>query len=193
MLITRVIHAIIRRVWLFVNVDKFGEFDRTAYVQKLLRIDGRENIYIKAQVIIQRQTWLAAVPLTGAKECNLTIDKGSVIGNFNHIYAINSIKIGKKVLTADKVYISDCAHDYRNIDLAVVEQPIILLSPVVIGDGAWIGENVCVLGASVGKGSVVGANSVVLSDVPDYCVAVGAPAKVIKRYNFDTKQWEKVF
>jgi acetyltransferase-like isoleucine patch superfamily enzyme len=59
----------------------------------------------------------------------------------------------------------------------------------MIGDGAWLGENVCVIGASVGKQSVVGANSVVMQDIPDYCVAVGTPAKIIKRYSFEKKEW----
>ena len=56
---------------------------------------------------------------------------------------------------------------------------------VEIGDGTWIGENVCIIGASIGKQCVIGANSVVLKDIPDYCVAVGLPAKVIKKYNFE--------
>jgi acetyltransferase-like isoleucine patch superfamily enzyme len=49
---------------------------------------------------------------------------------------------------------------------------------------------VSIIGANVGKNSVIGANSVVTSDIPDYSVAVGAPAKVIKRFNQDTKRWE---
>ena len=63
---------------------------------------------------------------------------------------------------------------------------------VVIGEGSWLGEHVCVIGASIGKNCVIGANSVVTHDVPDYSIAVGVPAKVIKRYNFNSKQWEKV-
>ncbi|MBK6381297.1 MAG: hypothetical protein IPF72_17125 [Chitinophagaceae bacterium] len=47
------------------------------------------------------------------------------------------------------------------------------------------------IGASVGKNSVVGANSIVNKDIPDYCVAIGSPAVIIKRYNATTKQWQK--
>lgn len=72
-------------------------------------------------------------------------------------------------------------------------QPIKQLNHVRIGEGAWLGENVCIIGASVGKQSVIGANSVVSKDIPDYCVAVGAPAIIVKRYNFDKNQWEKTF
>jgi acetyltransferase-like isoleucine patch superfamily enzyme len=65
------------------------------------------------------------------------------------------------------------------------------LSPVIIQDGAWLGENVCVVGASVGKNSVVGANSVVTKDIPDYCVAAGAPAIIIKRFDLEKKEWRR--
>ena len=49
----------------------------------------------------------------------------------------------------------------------------------------------CVIGAKIGKHCVIGANSVVTKDIPDYCIAVGIPAKVIKRYDFEKKQWIK--
>lgn len=60
---------------------------------------------------------------------------------------------------------------------------------MVIGEGSWIGENVCVIGASVGRHCVIGANAVVTKDIPDYSVAVGAPARVIKKYNFNRGAW----
>ena len=63
---------------------------------------------------------------------------------------------------------------------------------VRIGSGSWIGENACILGVIIGKQCVIGANSVVTKDIPDYSVAVGIPAKVIKKYNFETQQWERV-
>ena len=66
------------------------------------------------------------------------------------------------------------------------------LRSVSIGDGSWIGENVCILGANIGKHSVIGANSVVLQDIPDYCVAVGSPARVVRKYDFETKKWVTV-
>ncbi|RQM78988.1 acyltransferase, partial [Aeromonas dhakensis] len=70
--------------------------------------------------------------------------------------------------------------------------PILCKGSVTINEGAWLGENVCVIGASVGKNSVVAANSVVTKDVPDYTVVAGAPAKVIKKFNFDSQSWESV-
>ena len=63
---------------------------------------------------------------------------------------------------------------------------------VYVGDGTWIGEKVIILpGTSVGKKCVIGAGSIITKDVPDYCMAVGNPARVIKKYNTDTGVWEK--
>jgi acetyltransferase-like isoleucine patch superfamily enzyme len=120
------------------------------------------------------------------------IGDGSCIGNFNHIYATKSIVIGKNVLTADKVYISDNLHGYEDISLPILHQPIKQIGTVIIGDGSWLGENVCVIGAKIGVNCVIGANSVVTKDIPDYCVAVGSPAKIIKRYCFEKQEWLKV-
>lgn len=62
----------------------------------------------------------------------------------------------------------------------------------MIGNVAWIGENVCIIGASVGKNSVIGANSVVTRDIPDFCVAVGSPARVIKKFDFSDECWKSI-
>lgn len=170
---------------------QFSFFGKNSRIDKPLRIDGKKNVFIADNVYIQPYTWLACQPLTGCSNPVLKIGKGSTIGNFNHIYATQRIVIEDNVLTADKVYISDNLHGYESIDSPIISQPIKQVNPVNIGEGSWLGENVCVIGASIGKHCTIGANSVVTRDIPDYCVAVGAPAKVIKQYNFETKQWEK--
>ncbi|SHL99392.1 Hexapeptide repeat of succinyl-transferase [Flavobacterium flevense] len=137
-------------------------------------------------------TWIAALPLTNESNCNLIIGEGTIIGHLNHIYATGEIIIGKNVLTADKVYISDNLHKYEDVNIPVMHQGIRQLSKVKIGDGSWIGENVCVMGASIGRNCIIGANSVVTKDIPDYCVAVGSPARIIKKYNITLQKWEKV-
>lgn len=166
-------------------------FGRLGKRSRLVRpmINGHKRIFIGDHVFIHDKTWLAADPVTGSGNCSLSIGEGTYIGRFCHIYSSSKIEIGKKVLIADKVYVADNVHGYRDVSKAVIDQPVEQTNLVTIGDGAWLGENVCVIGASVGKNAVVGANSVVTKDIPDYSVAVGAPAIVIRRYNFDTNQW----
>ncbi len=155
------------------------------------KLEGAKHIFIGNKVYINSRGWLACMPLTGNPDCRLTIGDGTYIGRFCHFYATSEITIGKKVLIADKVYLSDNLHGYKDISIPVIDQPVEQLRPVVIHDGAWLGENVCVVGASVGKNSVVGANSVVTRDIPDFCVAAGAPAIIIKRFDPEKKEWRR--
>jgi acetyltransferase-like isoleucine patch superfamily enzyme len=151
-------------------------------------IEGAEYISLENSVSINSKVWLLALKQNTLTP-NLTIKEGSALGRFAHIVAIEEVIIGKNVLIADKVYISDNLHDYNDITQPIMHQPVLFKGKVAIGDHSWIGENVSIIGASIGKHCVIGANSVVTHDIPDYCVAVGTPAKVIKRYNLQTKTW----
>ena len=63
----------------------------------------------------------------------------------------------------------------------------------MIGEGSWLGTKVTVVGnVHIGKHCVIGANSVVTKNIPDYSIAVGIPARVVKQYNFETKCWERI-
>lgn len=171
---------------------QFKHFGKKISVFCPLKINGKSNIIIEDNVVVEYKTWLAALPIDKGKSCVLKVGEGTLIGHFNHIYSTKSIIIGKKVLTADKVYISDNLHGYEDISIPVMDQHIQQKSEVVIGDGSWIGENACIIGAKIGKNCVIGANSVVTKDIPDYCVAVGVPARIIKRYDNVTKMWIKI-
>jgi acetyltransferase-like isoleucine patch superfamily enzyme len=105
------------------------------------------------------------------------IGRGSgVVGHF-------SIDIGNDVWTGHYVYITDQNHGYENVDIPISQQTQIERA-VSIGDGSWLGAGTVVLpGARIGKHVAVGANSVVTGILPDYCVAVGTPARVIKQYS----------
>ncbi|WP_339882837.1 acyltransferase [Polaribacter vadi] len=151
-----------------------------------------KNISIGNNVYIAYKTYLSSMSLTGNKKPILEIGDGTSIGNFNHIFATEKVVIGRKVLTADKVYISDNLHSYENISIPIIDQKIKQISHVEIGDGSWIGENVCIIGVKIGKNCVIGANSVVTKNIPDYCVAAGSPAKIIKKFNSSINKWERI-
>ena len=170
----------------------FHHYGRKSLILRPLQIDGKKYISIGDYVVVGEQSWLAAMPLTDNEHPQLKIGNKCVLGHFNHIYATSEIVIEDSVLTADKVYISDTLHSYADLSKPIIEQPIKQLKKIRIGEGSWIGENVCVIGASIGKHCTIGANAVVTKDIPDYCVAVGAPARVIKRYNMKTQKWEIV-
>ncbi len=188
-LIPRIIRKLGTLIFNLAYSHRFKSYGKNVSIQSPLHIYGEENITIADNVLIQYKSWLAAVPHTCADKCELMIGKGCVIGHFNEIYATESIVIEDKVLMADRVYISDNLHRYDNPALPVLEQPIRQIAPVHIGEGSWIGVGAVILGARIGRHCVIGANSVVTRDVPDYSVAVGAPARVIKRYDFQKNEW----
>lgn len=107
--------------------------------------------------------------------------------------AVANVTIGNNVLIASDVLVAAQNHGINpesNSDY--MHQPL-NGKDVIIGDGCWIGEKVCVLsGTSIGKKSIIGAGSVVTGDIPEYCIAVGNPAKVIKKYSFESHRWEVV-
>ncbi|HJT81392.1 MAG TPA: acyltransferase [Chthoniobacterales bacterium] len=90
--------------------------------------------------------------------------------------------IEPRVLMAGNVYISDHTHEHRSRTIAIKDQGVTSVSPVRIREGAWLGQNVVICpGVTVGRNAVVGANSVVRNDVPDFCIFAGAPAKFIRK------------
>jgi|SRR5665647_516295 len=120
------------------------------------------------------------------------------LNDYVHIAAGEKIIIGDNVLIASKVFISDINHgNYSNINqdspLTVPNKRTLSTNPVIIEDNVWIGESVSILsGVTIGKGTIVGANSVVSKSLPPNVIAVGSPAKPIKKYNFETLKWEKI-
>lgn len=125
----------------------------------------------------------------------LCIGNNTEIGRGSTITASNLIIIGDGVLTGPRVFISDHNHQYENPNEHIFEQGIRMNKgdSVMIGNGTWIGTNAVIVGnIKIGRNCVIGANSVVTKDIPDYSVAVGIPAKVIKRYDFESNTWIKV-
>ena len=149
-------------------------------------------IDIQEDVSVHKYSWWLVSPLTGYGKAKLIIGKRTRIGLYSHIVSTRSVIIGNNVEISPRVYISDNIHGYYDIEIPCRDQQIIQKKDVFIGDDSWLGENVCVIGVTIGKHCVIGANSVVTHDIPDYSVAVGAPAKVIKRYNFENNKWERV-
>ena len=187
----RIFHSLKLLLWLPLRRLQFARFGWGSEISSPLQLNNPRNIRIGRHVTIHKFGWLAAMPLCDNPHPVLEFGDGCVIGHFCHIYATSRISLGKNVLIADRVYISDNQHSYEDPDVPVVLQKIRQIREVEIGDGSWIGENVCIMGARIGKHCVVGANSVVKRDVPDHCVVAGNPAKILKQYDFDSKMWRK--
>lgn len=113
-------------------------------------------------------------------EGSLRIGDKAVFGSNSVVNCYLDVEIGAATLVADWVYIVDFDHRTSDIHLPIKDQGIVK-GPVRIGPGSWVGTKATVLrGAQVGRGCVVGANAVVRGSLPDYSVAVGSPARVVR-------------
>ncbi|WDF53674.1 acyltransferase [Mucilaginibacter sp. KACC 22063] len=120
---------------------------------------------------------------------DVIIGDGSLIGMSNVI--IGPVTVGNNVIFAQNIVASALNHGYQDVTVPISKQKVVT-SQIIIEDDCWIAANsVITAGVTVGKHSVVGGGSVVTKDVPPYSVVAGNPARVIKRYNFDSKQWER--
>jgi acetyltransferase-like isoleucine patch superfamily enzyme len=169
----------------------FGEFGRGTRIIWPLRIVGSRFVHLGERVTLQYGAYIAVLCL-GQESPLLKIGAGTQVGNYSHIICTRRIEIGSSVLIADRVYIADNRHEYEDVARPVMDQPLRQLDDVSIGAGSWIGENVCILGCRIGRNCVIGANSVVTRDIPDFCVALGCPAVPVKRYCPKSGQWRKV-
>jgi acetyltransferase-like isoleucine patch superfamily enzyme len=160
-----------------------------------LRFGNLSEIQLGEFVTIHSNCWIQALRNNDSNrsEPKLIIKDRASIGMNATISAAKSIIIEEDVFTARNVYISDHSHKYDDIDRPIALQSIESIAEVKIGASTWLGQNAIILpGVMIGKHCVVGANSVVNKDIPDFSIVVGVPAKVIKRYDPQTDSWSRV-
>lgn len=145
----------------------------------------RHRLVLKKAALIEKQcvvnTWHGDVIL----EEGATIGIGSIV--------IGPVTIGRGSVCAQHCFITGQSHRYQDVTTDFRRQGFDI-KPVAIGEDVWIGSNcVIVPGVTIGKKSVIGAGSVVTKDVPALSFAVGNPAKVVKQYDFEARQWQRLF
>ncbi|AWI81668.1 acetyltransferase [Parazoarcus communis] len=166
----------------------FKSFGVGSRILRSKRVCGSTRIEVGSNTFINNGGWIEVIegyvdsPL-------LSIGNRVYIGNDSHIIAIDSVVIEDSVIIADRVHIADYSHRYDDVKTPIIDQPLSLKGAVRVGSGTWIGEGVVIIGAKVGKNCVIGAMSLVNKDIPDYSVAVGVPAKVVRYWCKETGLW----
>lgn len=192
-LVTAAIHGAWDRVCLYGAIGpdhpraaRFGAFGAGSLLAfPPAAVYNERYIRVGAGTIIGARVSLSAGIAPGQQMVTdpvVSIGDRVLIGRGSHIVGHLGIEIGDDVQTGPYVYITDQNHGYQDPDQPIGTQwPS--EAPVVVGAGSWLGAGVVVLpGATIGRNVAVGAGSVVTGDLPDHCVAVGAPARVVKRY-----------
>lgn len=166
----------------------FGKLGRRARIVWPLRIVGARYCYFERGSTLQYGAYVAVLTDLNPDPA-FEVGAGTMIGNHAHIIVTRRVRIGERALIADRVFIADNRHEFADPATPVLDQGLRQLGDVEIGDGTWIGENVVISGCRIGRNCVVGANSVVADDVPDHCVVVGAPARIIRRLDAQSGCW----
>lgn len=146
---------------------------------------GTKHISIGNNTVFLPNNRIAAYPSKASESPIIKIGDNCHFGSFSHITAINSITIGDNVLTGSYVLISDNSHGDSQADtltISPLKRPLVSSGSVLIGSNVWIGDKVCILpNVKIGQCSIIGAGSIVTHDIPEYSVAAGNPARVIKK------------
>lgn len=120
---------------------------------------------------------------------SLQIGDGTEIGAFAHITCINKVSIGRNVLIGKFVTITDNSHGcntYVELDIPPSKRELYSKGEVIIEDNVWIGDKVTILpNIKIGKGAIIGANSVVTKDVPPFVIACGNPLRTINILKYE--------
>lgn len=161
----------------------FHGFGKRSVISLPFRSGMESRIAVGHGVYIGHHCWFEVMSADESQnEPVIRIEDGASFSGFCTITAVSSVIIGKGALIARYVHISDHTHRTADTDLPIKDQGVAGIRPVRIGEGCWIGQGVVICpGVTIGRNAVIGANSVVRDDVPDYSVAVGAPAKIVRR------------
>lgn len=150
-------------------------------------------IRIGDRVILGREVWLNIPNVSICCEPAIIIEDDCGIGRRSVISAKNQIHIQRNTILGPSVLIMDHNHSFEDVTVPIAHQPMTPGGTVRIEEGCWIGFGaaiVCSRGELViGRGSVVGANSVVTRSVPVHSVVTGNPARIVKQYDLEKNVW----
>lgn len=163
-----------------VTIGKFSE------VSLSTSLKHPRNISVGDDTVIGRGSSLICLN----HDACIIIGNKCLLTNAVNIYSAGQVIIDDFAMLAAGVFVADTTHCYEAGDIPYSQQGLTDPEPVTIHMGAWIGQNSIILpGCSVGYCSIVGANSVVTKPVPDYSIAVGSPARVIKKFSKSLRKW----
>lgn len=186
--------SILRKITWKYHSLRFGRLGKDSKISRHIWLINPRNIFIGKSCFIGPYSRLETYSNYGNIKTNpvLNIGDNCSIQHAVHIYCVHSVEIQKGCLIASGCMITDNNHGIDPEGDHYGCQPL-NARPTLIKEEVWLGENVCVLsGSIIGKRSIIGSNSTVKGEIPDYSIAIGNPAKVVKTYNFNTRKWEKL-
>jgi len=163
--------------WEFMRRQAFVRWPVHGNVLEALR-DGR--LEVGAGVLLEPGVWI-----TAPDRARVRIGAGSFLNLGVMVASQELVEIGEHCMLANGCFVSDAAHRFDDPRLPITWQGFTSKGPTRIGDNCWLGANVVVTsGVTIGERCVIGANSVVTSSIEPFSIAAGAPAKVLRRIDY---------
>lgn len=175
-----------------VGAHRFARFGRRSLLVSPRGILSPHRIEIGEDVLIHERAMLSVVEeFRGRRhEPRLRIGDGTNIGPGIWISCVGEIEIGERNLLGHNILIADSYHEYQDPDAPIIEQPMAWPQPVRIGPGCIVGPHAAILaGVTIGEHSFIAANAVVTRSVPPNSVVAGNPARVIRHYDRERREW----
>ena len=170
----------------------FLKIGANSFISYNVQILGVKNILIGSNTTIGDNT-LITINERDDDKLKLVIGDNVYIGRDNFFTVGGNMKIGNYCIFGNKCSFISSNHNFSNPLIPYALSGATCINEIEIGVNCWLGHNVSVIGSvKIGHGSIIGANSVVLKNLPPFCIAVGNPAKIIKIFNFNSNMWEKV-
>ena len=174
---------------------EFGQRTSVHYSCEVSKADAK-CIRLGTDVYVAPHVWFNVNQMPGRPLPEIRIGNGCKIGRRSTISCSRRIQLEPDVLLAPSVLIMDHNHEYRDINTPIHAQNTTEGAVVTIGRNCWLGHGVVIVCGkgelTIGRNCVVGANAVVTRSFPDYCIIIGNPARVVKRYNPGSSKWEAV-
>jgi acetyltransferase-like isoleucine patch superfamily enzyme len=157
-----------------------GAFVRWPVHGNLLEALCEDRLQIGAQTLLEPGVWI-----TAPGSARIKIGSGSFLNLGVMVAAVELVEIGDHCMFANGCFITDANHRFDDPDQPITWQGFTSKGPTRVGDNVWCGANVVITsGVTIGERCVIGANSVVTTDIPPFSIAAGAPAKVLKRVEY---------
>lgn len=164
----------------------FNKLDSNSIIKNPMILVNVDKISIGKNVFIRDFARLEVI-----NSGSLIIEDGVTFEQRCHVTAANTMIVGKNTLISFDVSIQDTDHEYEDLNLPVAQQPL-KVSKTYIGENCFIGSGAKIqAGTILGKHCIVGTNAVVRGTFPDYSVIVGIPARIVKRYDLEKKEWRR--
>lgn len=151
---------------------------------------ARADIFPWHRFVLERDAQIEDFAVVNNGAGDVRIGEGSRVGVGSVV--VGPVDIGRYVFLGQHVSVQGLIHGYEDVTQDPNLQPL-MLRPVKVGDYTHLGTNSTIMaGVTIGERCQIGAGSVVTKDIPPYTVAVGNPARTVKRYDFEKKEWVRV-